>query len=220
MGWLPLGEQGDSWRRLPSGAGGARRRRAGRGSFLVRSVSTTTPRGGSSGPCVRPVSCLIQSHQPFALESRRRPAVPRRVGAAVRRKEESGLDVTPGSGKPALWCDAATPEHLRSRACCTRAAPGGKRGEAGTWARGSRGAGASETPPERPSLFGVCRGWGLLAGTARRTSKRPPHSGRSRVRSPGGRVLRVPSARETPSTPGTAWRARSARSRGEAEEER
>lgn len=186
--WLPLGEQDDSRRHPPPRAGGARRRRAGRGSFLVRSLSTTAPRGGHSGPSARPVSCLMQSRQPLALAGfpnrgdARRPRGGWGLGAPgwepqAGGRRNRGWTAPPGSGKPALWCDAATRAHLRSRACCTRAAPGGKRGEVGTWARGSRGAGASEALPERRSLFGVCRGWGLRAGTARRTSQCPRTAG-------------------------------------------
>nr|XP_019586375.1 PREDICTED: histone-lysine N-methyltransferase SETD7 isoform X4 [Rhinolophus sinicus] len=40
----------------------------------------TTPRGGTCGPSVQPVSCLTKSPQPFGLESPRRLEVRRRTG--------------------------------------------------------------------------------------------------------------------------------------------
>lgn len=185
--WLPLGEQDDSWRHPPPRAGGARRRRAGRGSFFVRSLSTTAPRGGHSGPSVRPVSCLMQSRQPLSLAGFPNRGDARRsrggwgLGAPGWQPQSGGRrnpgwTAPPGSGKPALWCDAATREHLRSYACCTRAAPGGKRGEVGTWARGSRGAGASL------ALWSLS---GVGAAGRHRTANFPvsPHSWRPRVRS-------------------------------------
>lgn len=205
----------------------------GRGSFLVRSLSRSAPRGGHGGPSVRPVSCRCRA-EPSAVRtrwisaSRRRPAVPGRggvLGAPSAGRRNRGWTSPPGPGRPALRCDAATREHLCSRECCARAAPGGKRGEVGTWARGSRGAGASETRPERPSLFGVCRGWGLRAGAARRTSRGPRTAGgrewgapEGGSRGPPGRQgrgarpgTRGSPGRRSPDGPGAAWPGRRGR---------
>lgn len=75
------------------------------GSLLVGSFSTTTRRGGNSGPSVQPVSCLIQSHQPLGLAgflNHRDAWRPEEGGDGARwggsrSPAESGLDVTPWS---------------------------------------------------------------------------------------------------------------------------
>lgn len=87
----------------------------------------------------------------------------------------------------------------------------------GARARGSCGAGVSETLPWLPLLFGGCPEAGL-EGSARRTSKLPPHSWRSGVISPPRAVpqqSQVPA--RSPVHP-TACRARSAPSRAEAKD--
>lgn len=201
-----------AWDILPSRAGGARSRRAGRGSFLVWSVSTTTT-ARRKQRAFRAAGFL-----PDTLAG-----VPNR-GAARRSRGGWGLGAPrwepqsrgrrnrgwlspPGSRKPARWRDAAPQEHLRSRACGARAAPGGKRGEVGTWARGSRGAGASETLRERPSLFGACRGVGVAGRHS--TANLPASPRRAGGRERGAR---------DPSTPRTARGAPGAH--GDAEEPR
>ena len=113
---------------------------------------------GPAGPSARLISCLIKSPLPFgfaeALNHSRRDAWWSRGGwgrSALGWEPQSG-GIRAGChplapGKPARGCDAATRGHLRSRACRTRAAPGGKRDEVGARARGSWGAGVSGTLP-------------------------------------------------------------------------
>lgn len=90
---------------------------------------------GPAGPSARLVSCLVKRTLPFGsgefLNHPGRLTVPRRVRTQrTRVGTSSGLDVTPTPCLGNLLADVMRQRggHLRSRACRTRAAPGGKRG--------------------------------------------------------------------------------------------
>lgn len=145
-----LEKQGDSWGITRTGRKAREGGAPDGGSFLVSSTRWLLFRHHNreeepAGPSLRLVPCLITSPLPFGFAEfpnhSKRLTVPRRVGtrsagveAPARRGIGAGCHPLE-SGKPAHGCDAATQGHLRSPACLTRAAPGGKRGKVGAGAR-------------------------------------------------------------------------------------
>lgn len=142
-GWH-LEKQGDSWVHHTYRGGRRERRRARRRvPLLASSTRWLLFHDHTAGRNLRAshAAGFLPDKEPAAgrldllnFRITETPAGPQEGGDAARR---GGSRSPSQSGKPARGCDAATRRHLRSRACRTRAAPGGKRGEVGTWARGS-----------------------------------------------------------------------------------